>query len=121
MVTVLHENRVHSPDGARADAQGLFMPLTALEQVSGPLGTSADAHITNGEVDVKAHWQSLGRPVAVDSSHQVWSLGASHVDRGQSLNSLQAPDFTLASLDGTAHSLSDYRGKKVFLATWSSW
>jgi peroxiredoxin len=32
-----------------------------------------------------------------------------------------APDFTLPDLDGRMHSLSDYRGKKVFLLAWASW
>jgi peroxiredoxin len=35
--------------------------------------------------------------------------------------SLEAPDFTLPDVSGTPHSLSDYRGKKVLLATWASW
>ena len=33
----------------------------------------------------------------------------------------RAPDFTLPDLDGSPHSLSSYRGRKVFLATWASW
>ncbi|MBI3853814.1 MAG: redoxin domain-containing protein [Verrucomicrobia bacterium] len=32
-----------------------------------------------------------------------------------------APDFTLPDLKGKAHSLSDFRGKKVLLITWASW
>ncbi|MCC7122956.1 MAG: redoxin domain-containing protein [Gammaproteobacteria bacterium] len=35
--------------------------------------------------------------------------------------SLEAPDFTLPDLDGRLHSLSDYRGKKVFLFSWGSY
>jgi thiol-disulfide isomerase/thioredoxin len=33
----------------------------------------------------------------------------------------QAPDFTLVSLNGEEISLSDYRGKKVFINFWASW
>ena len=33
----------------------------------------------------------------------------------------QAPDFTLPDADGTPRTLSQLRGKKVFLATWASW
>ena len=33
----------------------------------------------------------------------------------------QAPDFALPDLDGRDHRLADYRGRKVLLATWSSW
>ena len=32
-----------------------------------------------------------------------------------------APDFTAETLDGQTVSLSDYRGKVVFIAFWSSW
>jgi peroxiredoxin len=32
-----------------------------------------------------------------------------------------APDVRLPDLDGNAHALSDYRGKKVLLYCWSSW
>ena len=31
------------------------------------------------------------------------------------------PDFALPDINGQPHRLSDYRGKKVFLATWASW
>ncbi|ALC81164.1 MULTISPECIES: redoxin family protein [Bacillus] len=33
----------------------------------------------------------------------------------------EAPDFTLQTLDGKAVSLSDYKGKKVFLNFWATW
>lgn len=33
----------------------------------------------------------------------------------------QAPDFTLPDLTGAEHSLSDYRGKVVFLNVWATW
>ena len=31
------------------------------------------------------------------------------------------PDFTLPDVNGVPRSLSQLRGKKVFLATWASW
>jgi len=33
----------------------------------------------------------------------------------------EAPDFTLRDLAGREHSLSEHRGKKVFLASWAPW
>ena len=56
-----------------------------------------------------------------DEKHAVASLGASHHDRGEALNSLEAPDFTLPDLDGNLHSLSDQRGKKILLVAYASW
>ena len=37
------------------------------------------------------------------------------------LEGLQAPDFTLPDIDGVPRTLSQLRGKKVFVATWASW
>ena len=42
-------------------------------------------------------------------------------DRSNKLQSLDGPDFTLPDITGKLHSLSDFRGRKVFLATWASW
>jgi hypothetical protein len=66
-------------------------------------------------------WESLDRPVLHDHSRSVWMLGEAAADRRAQLESLEAPDFTLPDITGKLHSLSDYRGKKVFLATWASW
>jgi hypothetical protein len=63
----------------------------------------------------------MGRPVLHDDASETWMLGAGAGDRAKALKTLNAPDFTLPDLDGKMHSLSDYRGKRVFLTTWSSW
>ena len=66
-------------------------------------------------------WETLGRPVLHDEAHSVWMLGEAAADRSRELESLEAPDFRLPDIKGKLHSLSDFRGKKVFLATWASW
>jgi len=58
--------------------------------------------------------------VAHDTALETWYFGL-RGDQRQGLNSLQAPDFTLPDINGKPHSLSDFRGKKVFLVTWASW
>ncbi|MCH8076410.1 MAG: redoxin domain-containing protein [SAR324 cluster bacterium] len=63
----------------------------------------------------------MNKPALSDASGEVWVLGASAGERAAVLQSLQAPDFTLPDLDGRPHSLSDFRGKKVFLVSWASW
>jgi len=62
------------------------------------------------------------QPMACENSadFSAWYFGL-RSDQRQELASLQAPDFTLPDLDGKPHSLSDFRGKKVFLVTWASW
>ena len=52
---------------------------------------------------------------------EVWALGAPADERNAALEGLEAPDFTLPDVDGMPRTLSQLRGKKVFLATWASW
>ena len=73
------------------------------------------------------HWFNLlafadlvHQPVAHDEALSTWYFGQ-RSDQRQTLSSLQAPDFTLPDVQGKMHSLSDFRGKKVFLITWASW
>ncbi len=60
------------------------------------------------------------QPVAHDAALSTWYFGL-RSDQRQGLASLQAPDFTLPDIDGKLHSLSEFRGRKVFLITWASW
>jgi hypothetical protein len=65
--------------------------------------------------------QHLGQPVVASPEHGVWAVGEAAEDVGERLRSLEAPDFTLPDVVGRLHSLSDYRGRKVFLLAWASW
>ena len=86
------------------------------------LAPSKREQLVDGEaVCASALWRTLGRPVLHDEAHRVWMLGEAAGDRGRHLESLRAPNFTLPDVTGKLHSLSDFRGKKVFLATWASW
>jgi hypothetical protein len=115
----------------------LWIPPAALEQVTGwslkteglcrddvcmPVSsTDRDRWVDGEEVCASGLWRALGRPVLHDESRSVWILGEAASDRSAQLESLEAPDFTLPDITGKLHSLSDFRGKKVFLATWASW
>ena len=85
-----------------------------------PSGREAD-FVADGSVNLAAFWDHLDKPAARSKDGDIWALGEAAADRAESLKSLDAPDFTLPDLDGTNHSLSDYRGSKVLLATWASW
>jgi len=74
-----------------------------------------------GGVDLAAFWHTLGNPVVHDEHEEIWVLGAGADERNAQLAGLEAPDFSLPDLDGTLHTLSELRGKKVFLCTWASW
>jgi hypothetical protein len=91
-------------------------------EVCVPLPAGREREFVRGSrVNVAALWRHLGRPVAHSERGHVWALGGSARDRAATLHSLEAPDFTLPDASGNPHSLSDYRGKKVFLVTWASW
>ena len=76
------------------------------------------------------------QPVARDVAASAWYFGlradqrlgsgasGSAAGGGQAAQeevSLKAPNFTLPDMAGKAHSLADFRGKKVLLVTWASW
>ena len=75
----------------------------------------------DGTVDLAAFWSKLGNPVISDPTGQIWVLGTGAESRAIAFSDLEAPDFTLPDLSGQPHSLSAFRGKKVFLTTWASW
>ena len=80
-----------------------------------------DEFVSHGAFNLGGLAGYLGQPVVHDDESGTWVFGESAGDRTAALRSLQAPDFTLPDLDGRMHSLSDYRGRKVFLVSWASW
>jgi hypothetical protein len=72
-------------------------------------------------VDLATQAEAAGRPVAVDLEERAAYLGVPAPERARKLASLEAPDFTLPDPDGRLHSLSDHRGRKVFLVAYASW
>jgi len=118
---------------AVAEVDGLWLTAADAERVTGwtlkPEGMCRDdacvplpaSATRDGRVDVAAFWQRLGNPVLHDDAVETWVLGLGADARNDALADLQAPDFTLPDLDGTLHTLSALRGRKVFLTTWASW
>ena len=129
MVTILTPTAEHKVSAR----DGLWMSAVDAEKVTGwtlkpegmclaercvPLPAAA---VKGKEVDVEAFWKKLGGPVIASQEGDVWALGAPADERNAALEGLAAPDFTLPDIDGTPRTLSQLRGKKVFLATWASW
>jgi len=77
--------------------------------------------VTADGVDLVGVADLLDRPLVFDADESAVVVCASAAERATRLASLDAPDFTLADLDGRPHSLSDYRGKKVLLVAYASW
>jgi len=124
MTTVLTESGEFSAAEAEGAGDALWLSAGEAEAatVCVPLPAGREREFVRGSrVNVAALWRHLGRPVAHSERGHVWALGGSARDRAATLHSLEAPDFTLPDASGRPHSLSDYRGKKVFLVTWASW
>jgi hypothetical protein len=126
ILTPTDEHKVKARDGlwmSAADAEratGWTLKPEGMcrDQLCVPLPATA---VKGGDVDVAAFWTKLGGPVVGAENGEVWALGAPAVERNAALEGLEAPDFTLPDVDGTPRTLSQLRGKKVFLATWASW
>ncbi len=129
MTTILNDDGVVTVTAE----DGLWLDTAEAERVTGwtlkpegmcreercvPLPANA---LRGGKVDVAAFWRRLGAPLVHDDAKEVWVLGASAHDRNEALAGSIAPDFTLPDLEGTPRTLSDLRGRKVFLTTWASW
>jgi hypothetical protein len=133
---LIHNRAVDAPD-ATAEGDDLWLPLRTLEERTGwtlkpegacrgeicvplPRGRESDFS-RGGRFSITALARHLDQPVVRDTDSGTWAIGESAAARQNALQSLEAPDFTLPDLDGRMHSLSDYRGKKVFLVSWASW
>jgi len=137
MTTILNDTGEVTVPDAKADSDDLWLTEAAVETATGwalkpegfckgplcvPIGDGKRGDLLkDGRVNVAALWRHIGRPVVSADGGDVWAFGEGAEDMGQALTSLEAPDFTLPDLDGTLHSLSDFRGRKVFLSTWASW
>lgn len=132
--TVLYDDRSTSGLAADADGDHLWLAPDELQRATGwklePQGLCrGDACVrgdarwrdAQGRVDLAAFARHLGQPAIRADAAGVWAFGESVDARRERLMSLAAPDFTLPDLDGKLHSLSDYRGKKVFLFSWGSY
>ena len=138
MKTVLSaHSQIEIPDKSQRADDALWMTRELLHEATGwllkteglcrgevcvPLHPDVRRSFVDGEeVDASGLWAVLDRPVVHDRSRSTWVMGEGVEDRSRPLDTGEAPDFTLPDLDGNSHSLSDFRGRKVFLATWASW
>lgn len=136
MITLLTDRGIRAVD-ARVDGERLWVDGAALEAATGwtvkPQGLCRDEaciplppgrqgeFVQGGRVDAASVWRHLDQPIVHDDAREIWVLGEGADERAAALASLVAPDFTLPDVSGRPHSLSDYRGKKVFLVSWASW
>lgn len=137
MIKVLSGLSETACGSGRAEGEDLWLSPGDLEAATGwavkpeglcrdemcvPVTSGRAAHLArDGAINAAAFWRDLGQPVAHDAAGATWVLGSSASDRAKALQSLEAPDFVLPDLAGQPFALSQFRGKKVLLATWASW
>lgn len=136
MTTIISGNAVRDVD-ARADGNGMWLAPNDFEAVTGfelkPEGFCRDAMCIpippnragefqrGGAINITRFAELTRRPWVGSEAGDVWALEEPADARNDALQSLEAPEFELPDVDGTMHRLSDYRGRKVLLASWASW
>jgi len=138
--TIVYDDVASPIPNARVDSSQLWITTTDLKRATRfevkPQGVCRDElcfPLPKARLEEFVHKDSAGswfnltafaqlvhQPVAHDEAMSAWYFGL-RSDQRQIMNSLTAPNFTLPDIDGKMHSLSDFRGKKVFLVTWASW
>jgi hypothetical protein len=136
--TIIYGDKVAEVAGASVHGDDLWLALDDLRRATGwelkpqgvckgeicvpiPPRTHDEFVCADESFNLGAFARHLGQAVAHDDTHAVWFFGEPSAARRNHLLTLEAPDFTLPDIDGNAHSLSDYRGKKVLLLSWASW
>ena len=132
-VTVLYDERVTTADTARVVGDHLWLAPAELEAATGwKLETEGlcrgdacvrvdDTWLNNGNIDLTAFARHMGQPQVRAADSEAWAYGDSVNARRETIDSTLAPDFTLPDMNGRMHSLSDFRGKKVFMFSWGSY
>ncbi len=136
-IDIIYGERATAGVDAESIGGGLWLSAGDLKRVSGwefkPQGfckgdlclpvpdARKNEFVDRGRCNLAALAGLLGQPVVADAEFNAWCIGEAAAERKRTLTSLDAPDFSLPDLDGKMHSLSDYRGKKVFVVSWASW
>ena len=140
--TILFNETDTVVDGAQVDGADLWLGLDDLTRASGwrlkpegaclgdicvPIPAARRERFVSDEsgTDPRFNLAELARllemPMLHDDATQTWCFAENAGARSQRMASLEAPDFTLPDLAGEMHSLTDYRGQKIFMVAWASW
>ncbi len=117
---------VTAADLPRIDGFELKPEGACLDEICVPIRQAEDSDIfvtrqDTGWVNVTELASRIQQPVVADHGTATFSLGAIPAQRHSFVREAEAPDFTLSDWQGNAHSLSDFKGKKIMLLSWASW
>jgi peroxiredoxin len=77
--------------------------------------------VHEGRLDLAEFARRTEQVIAIDVDGRIAALGPSAARRASDMASLQAPDFTVDTIDGEPVSLGDFAGRKKLLVAFSSW
>ena len=140
-VTVIYDAKTTTVQDALPDSDNLWLTTSDLTAASGfvlkpqgaclnelcvPIPKARETSFLRSVKRVKYFnlselARTLHQPSVHDAASQTWLFGARPEAQMRYVNTLEAPNFTLADWKGSQRSLSDFRGKKVLLITWASW
>lgn len=140
-VTLIYDGAVSKVTDLLPDQKDLWLTLADLTRVSGfvlkpqgaclgelciPVPKAREKAFLRQEARKK--WFNLSelarvlrQPEVEDPSHSIRLFGPRPEALMKTLETLEAPNFTLSDWKGQPRSLADFRGKKVLLITWASW
>ena len=72
-------------------------------------------------IDLARVAEVLGMSTLLDEAASLVAVSAPAADRRAALKGRVAPDFTLPDLDGTLHSLEEFKDRKRLLIAFASW
>ena len=138
-VTVLFDEAAVEIEETLVDGEELWVATDQVQKINGfdpkpegfcsddvciPIPNSADwrmQHNGNEYFNVTRFAAKVDQAVAVAESKAIWSFGSVPILSSGLLPSGIAPDFELPDRAGNLVKLSDFRGKKVLILSWSSW
>ena len=139
--TVLYQGRETRVARAEIEGEALWLGLPDLAAASGwelkPEGICKDEvcvpvpaarrsrvirdSSSESQVNLTEFARMVEEPYAHDGNSSVWYFGPPAWEWKDRRAAHEAPDFSLPDLSGRMHTLSELRGKKVFLLFWASW
>jgi len=72
-------------------------------------------------VNVAAFADLMEQAWVADDDTRVWSFGEMPVTRQSMFANAKAPEFEIQDRQGNVVRMSDFKGKKALIITWSSW
>jgi len=107
--SLLEKLRAHrSLAGYTVKLGGVLLMLMGVMMLSGWMNRAAANPLQASDIDSAPVAEAESEPVGQTETAEEQSAAA-------------APDFTLTDQNGVEHTLSDYRGKVVFLNFWATW